>query len=83
MQHKSTAAKETAMQIHSREQKIKLTLVFMSLDIHSIEKCFNYKLQAIDDSRYTSFSYPRLYVSIMRGINILSAATVEAAAQAH
>jgi hypothetical protein len=29
------------------------------------------------------FVYPRFYFSIMRSINILSAATVEASAQAH
>jgi hypothetical protein len=36
-----------------------------------------------DDSRYTRFRYPSFHFSIMRSINILSAATVEAAAQAH
>jgi hypothetical protein len=39
------------------------------------------------DSRYTRFAirdfvYPRFYFSIMRNVSILSAATVEAAAQA-
>jgi hypothetical protein len=29
------------------------------------------------------FAYPRFYFSIMKGINILSAVTVKAAAQAH
>jgi hypothetical protein len=32
------------------------------------------------DSRYTRFRYPQFYFSIMKSINILSAATVEAAA---
>jgi hypothetical protein len=34
-------------------------------------------------SRYTRFRYPRFYFSVIRSINILSAATVEAAAKAH